>query len=298
MSIKTKVMNVLNMYVKKSYWYNNIIFDNCSKFWQHSTFELDIINLGSTSALSAFDYTAFPSLKTANWAMSPQTLVADYQILRNYSSYLREGATVLIPLCPFSCFGGSNDFLQDKYYTILDIASIPHASFIRKQQVIDTKNNPLKYYPMIQVFTRNRLSNQLRNSEDDLVLDANRRLKSWQKEFGIIRFSDPISLVNKDSFQDSVALLHDMINYCTNRLFKPVLVMPPVSNALQKNIGPELKRRLVDDFVGGLTMEGCRFLDYFNDVRFSDEYFQDSFLLNKSGAKLLTSIVLKDLNLV
>ena len=149
MSVTLLKKRVLNKLVRKSYWYNHIEFADCAKFWNHRTFGMDVVNLGSTSALAAFDYSAYPQLKAANWAMAPQTSLADYEILRNYSCYLREGATVIIPLCPFTCLGGSKDYFSDKYYTVLDIASIPHASYIKKQLVMERENNPFIYYPFM-----------------------------------------------------------------------------------------------------------------------------------------------------
>lgn len=296
MSIRGIIQRVLNKLARRSYWYNHIAFGDCNKFWNHRTFDLDVVNLGSSSSVAAFDYSGIAGVKTANWAMAPQTLVADFEILRNYSCYLRKGATVIIPLCPFSCFGGSNDELADKYYTVLNIASMPHASYRRQQQQMQIKNNPWRYYPLAQMLSRKPKTKNL--DAGAFESDAKMRMESWRKEFSMIRFSDPLSLVNKDAYHDGAKILGEMVDYCLVREFKPVLVMPPVSKAMQNQFTPEMKSLFVDAFVKEGVGEKVVFLDYFAEERFDVSDFQNSFMLNAAGAKKFTEVVLKDAEVV
>ena len=296
MSISGIIQRVLNMLARHSYWYNRIEFADCQKFWHHNTFDLDVVNLGSSSALAAFDYAGYPLLKAANWAMAPQTLVADFEILRNYSCYLKKGTTVIIPLCPFSCLGGSNNDLADKYYTVLNIASMPHASFRRQQQQMQVKNTPWRYYPLAQLLAKKPKNKDIDKSRFEA--DAKMRMESWMKEFSIIRFSDPLSLVNKDAYSDGAELLSQMVAYCKERDFNPVYVMPPVSKEMREQFTTEMKQLFIDDFVKKGVGDKGQFLDYFADSRFSDDCFQNSFILNGTGAKKFTEVVLKEVGLI
>ena len=296
MSISGIIQRLLNKLARRSYWYNHIEFADCQKFWLHNTFDLDVVNLGSSSALAAFNYADYPQLKAANWAMAPQTLVADFEILRNYSCYLKKGAMVIIPLCPFSCLGGSNNDLADKYYTVLNIASMPHASFRRQQQQMQVKNNPWRYYPLAQLLAKKPKNKHI--EKNALEADAKMRMESWRKEFSIIRFSDPLSLVNKDAYSDGAELLSQMVAYCEERDFKPVFVMPPVSEAMREQFTPEMKQLFIDDFVKKGFGVKAKFLDYFADARFSDDLFQNSFILNGVGARKFTEVVLKEAGLI
>lgn len=298
MSIMNKIKGVCNALVRRSYWYNNIVFPDCSKFWNHRTFDMDVVNLGSTSALFAFNYSSQPQIKATNWAMSPQSLVADYEILRNYCCYLKAGATVIIPLCPFSCLGGSNEYLPDKYYTILDIASMPHASFTRKQTVMNILSNPAQYYPLMQLFLCHTSNKAKPISQDALKSDALMRMKNWMKEFSIICLSDPLSLINQDAYDDGVAIVRNIVSFCIEREFRPVLVMPPVNKALYEEFSKELRELCIDSFVMKATEGKTLFLDYFSDERFTDNDFLNSFVLNISGSKKFTSVVLKDLEII
>ena len=134
--MRNKILRLINAGIRrKSYWYNNVLFADCPKFWNSQTFNLDVVNLGSSSGKYAFDYSGL-GLKGANWAMAPQSLVADLAVLKTYSSFLKpQGGIVLMPLCPFSCLGGSSLYLSDKYYSILRMSSIPYGSYRKQQEV-------------------------------------------------------------------------------------------------------------------------------------------------------------------
>lgn len=296
MSISGIIQRVLNKLTRKSYWYSHITFGDCEKFWLHRTFDLDVVNLGSSSSVAAFDYSGHPELKAANWAMAPQTLVADFELLRNYSCYLKKGATVIIPLCPFSCLGGSNDDLADKYYTVLNIASIPHASYRRQQQQMQIKDNPWRYYPLVQLLTRKPSNKGI--AKDAFEADAKMRMESWRKEFSMIRFTDPLSLVNQDAYHDGAKLLGQIVDYCLEREYRPMVVMPPVSEALRDQFTPEMKSLFVDGFVKEGVKDKVLFLDYFADARFAVADFQNSFMLNATGSRKFTEVVLKDAEVV
>lgn len=131
-----------------------------------------------------------------------------------------------------------------------------------------------------------------------LEADAKMRMESWRKEFSIIRFSDPLSLVNKDAYSDGAELLSQMVAYCEERDFKPVFVMPPVSEAMREQFTPEMKQLFIDDFVKKGFGVKAKFLDYFADARFSDDLFQNSFILNGVGARKFTEVVLKEAGLI
>ena len=123
--MKGKIKYILNALIKRGYWFNNVFFEGCRKMSMYSTFNTDVINLGSTSAVHAFNYDGL-GLKAGNWAMTRNPLLGDYAILKNYSSFLKKDRSiVIITLCPFSSLAGSYNFLDDRYYTFLYPSTIP-----------------------------------------------------------------------------------------------------------------------------------------------------------------------------
>lgn len=93
------VYKIVNYFFRKSKRFRDA-FDYL-KFVDVIPQNLEVVNLGSSSGKYAFDYNSL-KIKGANWALAPQTLYYDFVLLKQFHSYLRPGARVLIPLCPFS----------------------------------------------------------------------------------------------------------------------------------------------------------------------------------------------------
>lgn len=308
MSIKSKIKNKINAAVRRSYWYNNILFPDCKKFWSHQTFNLDVVNLGSTSGLNAFNYEGI-KLKCANWAMGHNPIIADFEVLKNYFSYLNpQKSTVIINICPFTSLSGSYDYFEDRYYTILRMTSIPNCSIRRKMQVLSMKNHPIQYIPIFQLYVElKRLAKYLlrRNGhktmpESQFEQDAAMWIRNWLKEFSVDDFSAPLSLINQDSVNDAADTINDMLAFCKERNIRPVLIIPPMHNTLAKKFTPQARMVIIDSLLNKINDKDVFYHNYMDDVEFTNDssLFQNSFLMNEKGAKLFTKRVLKDIKLI
>ena len=56
MSILRKIFGKVNGLLRRSYWVNEVMFPDCKKFWNHNTYGLELVNLGSSSAKYGFNY--------------------------------------------------------------------------------------------------------------------------------------------------------------------------------------------------------------------------------------------------
>lgn len=300
MRIISKIVFRINILIRKySHWYNDIIFQDCKKFWQHTEFDLEIVNLGSSSAKSCFNYDGL-GVKAANWALAPQSFVGDYAILSNYCSYLKKGATVLIPLCPFSSLGGGNDDLADKYYSLIRPISIPNASLRRRNNVQDIQREPLKYYPVCAIIQdiKALLFKKKENTCRDIEEDAKRWIESWKKEFSIYSFDNPLSLINQDRYNDSVKALQHLLEFCLSHGFKPVIVVPPMTLNLYTKFNKSSWDSLVNNFIEKCRIDGVKVLDYTNQPELVQEkYYQNAFVMNSRGASAFTKNVLIDIDI-
>lgn len=313
--IKGRIKRSLTSCVRQSAWYKDFMFPDCQKFWKYgmfaprASFDLEVVNLGSTSGLCAFDYSGLP-IKAENWALRQNPLAADVAILENYSSYLKpSGATVILPLCPFSALSGSYTFQEDRYYTILNPRSLPAFSRKRFMKILSSRDNPLAYYPMMEFVhaIKASLVGLLYRSRHlavndfcaDFEADATQWMKNWFLEFGLESFATPLSLVNRDGIDDAVINLKRAIAFCQERGHRPVLVIPPMHRTLAVKFTPDARKMLVGDLiarVGG----NVSLLDYLDDPEFTADklLFENSFLLNAQGAKKFTRRLLKDLDLI
>lgn len=304
MIFKTKMKNQFRKFIKKSDWYTTTFMD-CKKFWEGFPMGLDVVNLGSTSSVNAFNYDGIDK-KCANWAMRPQTLYADFLVLQNYCSYLKPGSIVIIPLCPFSSLSSPRYLTKgaDRYYTILASESIWPYSFEKYEQMANIKNQPQRYYPLsscvmdvlrkLHVVKRKK-SKAITVSEAMLEADANNRIESWKKEFSILDFNHPLRLHNLDMLDTAKELIREMVRFCKDREYVPVVVVPPVSRPLAAMFPDYAVEQYVTPLLEVGKTVGALVLDYIKDEEFGkSEYFQDSICMNRIGASVFTQRVLKD----
>lgn len=295
------IYNKANGYIKKGQWYNEVKFPNCKKFWDYNTFNTDIVNLGSTSGLYAFNYEGLP-IKGSNWALSQNPLSGDLAILKNYESYLNpKKSTCIISLCVFSSLSGSYIPQEDRYYTLLYPSSIPHFSYRKQQEVKSIRNNPLLHYPLISLFSdlkyaiRSKKTTIMTDSE--LVKDAKKWISGWLKEFSLSDLSAPLSLINKDGLEDAARILNEMITFCKERNIIPIIVLPPMYYTLNEEFSYEARHTLIDSLIEKVEDKSVPFYNYMDDEMFNNDrtLFRNSFFLNERGAKLFTKRLLSDL---
>lgn len=308
MSMLLKIGRAANALCKKTYWYNNVLFPDCSKFWNQKTFNLDVANLGSTSSVHAFNYEGIP-LKCANWALGHNPLSGDEAILKNYLSYLNPNkSTVIISLCPFSGLAGSYECDDDRYYALLYPNSINSFNKHRKERVVHMKDRPLKYYPLYELlkdiarflsspFKRNH-SRPL--SEEELEKDSQHWFNSWKKEFSINSFDNKLSLINRDAINDAIEIEKRLVLFCKERNITPVFVIPPVYHTLAVLFTKEIKCQLIESITAPLKKDNIRFVNFLEDSDFAyhSDLFTNSFFLNEKGASLFTNKLLREIGLI
>ncbi len=304
MSALGKVKTVLNALIRRGYWYDNVFMPDTRKLNVYSTFNTRVVNLGSTSAVYAFDYSGL-GVKGANWALRRNPLAGDLAVLKNYSSYLDEKkSTVIIPLCPFSALSGSYEPFEERYYSILYASSIPGYSYVHAVQAQEKVMNPVMYYPWYALFTdfwhMIFKSESTSLTEEKMVVDAQNWVNNWLHEFSLKDFSTPLSLVNKYNIGEAEKCLNELLVYCKEKNIEVVLAVPPMYRTLSSKFTEEIQKRLFGDLERLAKDHGIKFMNYMNDQEFSQNrtYFRNSYLMNKLGAKAFTKRILTDLNVI
>lgn len=294
-----KLLSKIDTSLFKTKWFNDTLqFAGCKAISGLNIFNNEIANLGSTSAFHAFNYSG-TGLHGVNLATPKQSLKEDREMIKNYYSHLKEGSVVIIPLCLFSSLVGEDEEMPDKYYVLFQNDSIPHFSWKKKNQIYDIYNKPYKYFPLwsfpyeLMRPLKRRKDNM---SSPDLEVDANRWMTGWKHEFSIYNFEDQLSLRNYDSYLSSRQILEEIVDFCESRNLKPVIVYPPVSEALTSKITDKMRKIYLDDFVQGSKAKRVPFFNYLNDKEFNDNtLYLNSFFLNAKGSKVFTTRVIRDL---
>lgn len=304
MNIKSTIKRILNGLIRRGYWYNNILFEDCNKFWAYNVFNTEVINLGSTSAVNAFCYDGL-GIKAANFALGHHPLSGDLAILKNYCSYLKpNGSTVILSLCPFSSLSGNYQYFEDRYYTLLYPTTLPFYSFRREQLVKAMIAEPLRSYTImgfLQDIKRLVVKpNSKMLTEEQMLIDAERWIKSWMREFSLRDFDTPLTLLNQDAVEEAAFILNSLVDFCKSRNIRPVILIPPVYRTLGKLFSEKARKLIIESLLNRVKDKSVSFINYMDDIEFANDItlFQNSYLMNKKGAQLFTKRVLSDLQLI
>jgi len=297
--MKSKIYSLLSRVIRRTNWHDQY-WAGVTKFWDINTFNFDVVNLGSNSGKYAFNYNGL-NITGMNWAIGPQSLLHDFNILKNYFSYLREGATVIIPLCPFSSLISSYSKSSNlKYYTFLHPATIIDFDEKERIKALRIKRNPLKEIPLFCIKQSIKdLENYIYKKDEtcNYELHAKQFIEMWKKQFGIVDLDAPLSVENRKGHACRVQLLSEMIDFCLSRNLRPVLVIPPIHPALAQKLTPVFRENYIYSFVREANKKDAPFFDYIDHSEFREQsYYRNSFFLNEKGAIKFTRLFLQNLS--
>lgn len=302
--MKSKLKKKFNNWVSQTYWYNEVVFKDCKKYWNMNESNLDVINLGSSSGVYDFDYSDLP-IKGMNWAVAPQTIYGDFAILKQFSSRLRTGATIIYPLCPFTSISGAVKYVEDRCYSFLDLDNVPGGHYLRMVKIKQIQNNPLMFYPLFEfmrdvkhvIWKKNPKQHVL--NETQMKEDASLIMSSWFDQFHIDDLSAPLVGRYKYVFDEGVKLFKEITTYCNEHHFRLVVVIPPMYKSLADCFSASARENLIDSFVRSGIDSSVLYLNMMDDANFTNDssQFRSSYYLNSKGAKKYTSYLLNKINI-
>lgn len=288
---------------------NHEIYPDNVWYRNHEERNYDLVNLGSSGGKWAFDYSGL-GVKAMNWAQQPQTLLEDYNLLRHFHSILKKGGYVLITIMPFTGLNKRTGLMDAMKYVKFDIQGEPIQPYMFKEaqryakypilfkkpavkallKYLLGKDKPMKINPTTQ-----KNSNPM--NQEQLEADAKRWIDGWKHQFNISDFDAPLTEENKKGRNYRIDLMRQLIDFCVERGYKPVYVIPPVTEHLAKYYTHTFEETYIYGYLKQVDRNVLT-LDYSKSMEFRDDnlYF-NSFFLNMRGRKLFTKRVLSDLNL-
>ena len=312
--IATRYLSKLvgNELMKHTQWYRSMFVDpdlelypGNSWYRKHLERNFDIVCLGSSSAKWAYDFSGF-DVKGMNWAQQPQTLLEDFNLLRNYHSILRKGGFVVITIMPFTGLNKKTGLIDALKYLKLDAQEpiepnnleqawryTKYPFLFRKQAfkalakyVLGRETVYLDRRPMVE-------NNPL--DERALDLDALKWMNGWKNQFAIDDFEAPLTEENLKGREFRITLLRQIIDFCVERDYVPIYVIPPVTQQLYRYFTPQFQQLYIYTFLSDVGRE-VKLLDYSKckELMNKDFYF-NSFFLNKKGRSAFTLRLLEDL---
>lgn len=310
-----KCMGLASRPIKASLWYRYLFVDYDHQIYpdnvwyrEHAERNFDVVSLGSSGGRWAYDWQS-AGVKGMNWAQQPQTLIDDFRILKNFHSILRKGGTVIITIMPFTSLNkktGVMDtlkYLPTLYWDVVqDMPYLSQAQKLRAYPILFRKsgikaaiNHILRLERPIKDWRVDVEINPM--TDEKLELDSRAWMDGWAKQFSIKDFEAPLTMKNAEGRNIRIGVMREMIDFCIERGYRPVYVVPPVSPALAKHFTIKFREVYINDFLRDVDRTVEKF-DYTNDCEFADNrlYF-NSFFLNKPGRERFTRRLVKDLML-
>jgi len=302
-------INMLEKKVKQTNWYKNDIpnIDNYpgdAWYRKHLSRNYDLVNLGSSSAVFAFNYEGL-EIKAFNWALKPQSMEYSFKVLKQYFSILKKGGFVIIPFCPFSGLsvaGKWADNANDKYFHILDSALVDDYSSVAQRRIHPFRSNPkealkrlVKDVPSCSMYSYNLQC----KTEDEFTVSAQNWIDFWKNQFGIDDLDAPLSEGNVKGRKCRIKTMKDIISFCLERDLCPIIVIPPVNKALAQHLTLDFMKNYIETFVSEVCDANVSVLNYLKDDRFSNNnFYKDAFIMNNVGGKKFTEQLLTDLGII
>lgn len=134
-------------------------------------------------------------------------------------------------------------------------------------------------------------------TEEQALFAARKRCKDWCEQFGLYdTFSKEIPSELEETFSKTREILTGMIQFCLEKGFKPVLVVTPVSEIMNSQLGDDFIKKVLYDNISLANKQQVPLLDYLRDERFKDIslYHNNADFLNAKGRKIFTEVLLKD----
>lgn len=306
----TLLIGILNLQYITGYYYSDV-YGEVKKF-EDVPYHITFANFGTSHGLAAFRYDENDK-SSFNFALSGEDIYHDFQTLKQFSDHLDKGCIVTIPVSYFSFCLPTDEPSQKRYYTYLDKQYIRDFSY---ETLINTKYLPVlrsieflfkdiigdqeinsedfmnapaesKIFPFITAYAEDTVSED--ESAQLLINHAKSRAESWRSGHMVL---------GKSYMKQNTKLLTEMINYCKEKGFKPVLITTPVYKALTNDFTTdELDYYYFSNIEKVVDSTGILYLDYSKDERLinTPSYYTNSDHMSGEGGNAFITIYKDDL---
>ena len=187
---------------------------------------LEMINLGTGMGYYDFCYRNL-TLNTFNFSLPQQNLYFDYQLLKRYSYLLNKECVVcvVLPYCIF-CADRLEEAMSryERYYSLLPRKDVEPYCSVPYDSRWNLNSNSLPEGD-------DSLKTILESSE--MEQQSQETLKLWKRQLDIISFtSGEVTSHTRKEIKRSQGWLINILEYCKNMQFIPVVVVPPMSQTL------------------------------------------------------------------
>lgn len=267
---------------------------------------LQLVNLGSTYAQHAFGTYEELQIKGFSFAMPSQSLQVDQNILKAYKERLAKGCVVVIVVaaCLFLFNEEPDKMCKFRYQKAFPKVQKYPLKFATKIKAAF----PILFHPkQIRYILRDDLKLADFYAKYPTYMDvkcSEREMDSlvecWKSLFRLADMKQlNFSEINKQTVRLNETILKEIIDFCKENGFRPILVVPPFSKCLNQHFSSEFKNVVVHEKLLAISNEmQIPYLNYQDDADYQYHYelFCDGgFRLNKRGSKYFICRLARDL---
>ena len=319
------------LYIHGSYYTD--VYGEVQKF-KDVPYHISFANFGTSHGLAAFRYDE-DDKDSFNFALSGEDIYHDFQTLKQFSDHLDKGCIVTIPVSYFSFCLSTEEPSQKRYYMYLDKEYIRDFSY---ETLINSKYVPVlrsieylfkdligdqqlnvenfmdepgtKQKGMINASLLNVISSNLIKNNATKNIATNDQTEDITARESKISELDQHAVTRAESWrsgrmvlgqaymEENTTLLTEMINYCREHEFTPVLITIPVYHSLTEAFTEEeLDKYYFSNIDATVKATGVQYIDYSKDERFifDPTYYSNSDHMSAVGGDVFSRIYREDL---
>ncbi|MCI9361686.1 MAG: hypothetical protein HFG65_12165 [Hungatella sp.] len=267
--------------------------------------KVDFVNTGSTFAFYGIDYNVC-GVKGLNLALKPQSLEADFRMLKHFENRYNHGTIVFIVISDlaFAKKGYTEFGINDRYYKVFNSQEMDDYNPLKAIRakylpVLYSWKNFLRFHWDVQKDIEYDMEVN-ENDREAVEADAYIRCRMWIDEFGLSNLQNGNQ---GDWFSDEFAytteIVSNMIIWCKERGYRPVLVNLPVSAELGAGFSSDFLDsfyyRNIKKAVDKSKYGNVPFIDFQKNEKLSDYLlYLDSCRLNKIGREIITKLLFRE----
>lgn len=258
---------------------------------------IDICNFGSSHAMRGIAYADSKGKVGFNFSLSSQPLKYDYALLQQYQANIKDGATVILQISPWSMYLTAENTLEKAvepvYYHLLDTKFIPgfdykKAIIYKWLPVLGAKENVYQVFEKpVPVQAAPLAVQSVPMSEDE-----------WNAH-SIARAAEHINLTHEQVVNaECKAELQNMLLLLSAKHCKIAVVTVPYPGAYYNAFAPEFWNVFYQDIQDVIKdYPLAKMFKYADDERFADNiiFFADGDHLTGMGTNKFSQILFDDL---
>lgn len=267
--------------------------------------EVAIVNTGSTYSRFAFEECNSLKIRGLNLSFSPQSIAADYALLKAFSKHIPPGSVVCITLAACAMlYRQSMRTDNSLYYTVI-------GQGINEFKLSDWLKSKLPLFPLKirkgfhiikDVLPKHNLKNNSDTvlSEEKAIANMVGLAEVWMKLFHLSDLTNTwLSDVNKRSLEENEKLLFDFVSYCKSKSWRAVFVVTPFSKHLNCLFSEDFTEAILTSLIHRVSeQQGIPVFNYQHDKAFQDDlslYVDGGFRLSKRGGTRFIKMLFADM---